>query len=97
LALLELVERDAAFEEWIEVASRWAASFALCAASSFDMYLEFRRYDGTKKEPESILVDMVLPTMLANFLEYDGRCVCFLHEPKPIVFKSGSCPGVGRW
>lgn len=95
--MLELAERDAAFEECTDVASRWAASFALCAASSFDMYREFRRYDGTKNEPETILLGIVLPAMLANFLEYDGSWVCFLHELKPFGLESESCPVVWRW
>ena len=69
LTLLELVERDAGLDVCADDTSRCAASFAWCAASNFDRYLEFRRYDGTKKELDIGWLGIVLPTMLANFLE----------------------------
>lgn len=61
------------------------------------MYREFRRYDGTKKDPGSTLFGIVLPTMLANFLEYDGSCEVFLQVLKPFVLGSESCPDGWRW
>jgi hypothetical protein len=61
------------------------------------MYREFWRYDGTKKELETILFGIVLPRIFANFLEYDGSCELFLHEVNPFAFGSESLPVTWRW
>jgi hypothetical protein len=46
--LLELVEREVWFEEWVEDESFCTVILDLCAAASCARYFEFLRYEGMK-------------------------------------------------
>ena len=75
--LLELVESEPGFEEWVDLLSRTVAKLARCASSSLSACLDPLRYDGMKNDdldPFDLIVSkLAAPNTpaLPNGPEYD--------------------------
>jgi hypothetical protein len=89
LPVFALEDNDGAFDAGADGCSLSRAIFFLFSASSFATYVEFRRYEGIKKELE-LWTPTPMPGRPLNFLEYDGREAGFRQEMPAPVLKSWS-------